>query len=34
VKGLHEFEDKIQAINSAKAFFTGVEILFTGKNFT
>ncbi|OVE56720.1 dipeptidase PepE [Chryseobacterium mucoviscidosis] len=23
VKGLHEFEDKIQAINSAKAFFTG-----------
>lgn len=23
VKGLHEFEDKTQAINSAKAFFTG-----------
>lgn len=23
VKGLHEFENKIQAINSAKAFFTG-----------
>lgn len=23
VKGLHEFEDKIQAINNAKAFFTG-----------
>lgn len=23
VKGLHEFEDKITAINSAKAFFTG-----------
>lgn len=23
VKGLHEFEDKIEAINSARAFFTG-----------
>lgn len=28
VKGLHEFEDKTEALHSAKGYFTGVETLF------